>query len=82
MIDGTGSDHRPSVESARAKPDTAKPTLAMPPRFVEVPMPSSPVAPEIRIELRRGATAVNVIWPAAAAADCAARMRKLLASQL
>jgi transposase len=42
------------------------------------------VAPErgreesIRIELRRGATTVTVIWPVNAAADCAAWMRELL----
>ena len=78
MIDGTGSDRRQSVERARVASDTAKPTLALPPPFVEVPMPSSLVAPEIRIELRRGATAVNVIWPATAAAECAAWMRELL----
>ncbi len=78
MTDGTVSDHRPSVESARVSPDTAKPTLALPPPFVEVPMPSNPVASEIRVELRRGATAVNVIWPTTAAAECAAWMRELL----
>ena len=42
------------------------------------------VAPEqgrdedIRVELRRGATTVSVIWPMSAAADCAAWMRELL----
>lgn len=42
------------------------------------------VAPErgreepIRVELRRGATTVTVIWPVNAAADCAAWMRELL----
>jgi transposase len=35
-------------------------------------------APDIRIELRRGATAVNVAWPLAAAGDCAAWLRELL----
>ncbi len=35
-------------------------------------------APDIRIELRRGATAVHVAWPLAAAADCAAWLRELL----
>ena len=50
--------------------------------FIALPMapPSatpSP-APDIRIELRRGAMAVNVAWPLAAAADCAAWLRELL----
>jgi transposase len=34
--------------------------------------------PDIRIELRRGATAVNVAWPLVAAGDCAAWLRELL----
>ena len=32
----------------------------------------------IRIELRRGATVVNVAWPVAQAGECAAWMRELL----
>ncbi len=39
---------------------------------------AAPVAQEIRIELRRGATAMNITWPTAAASDCAAWMRELL----
>jgi transposase len=35
-------------------------------------------AADIRIEMRRGATAVHVAWPLAAAADCAAWLRELL----
>ena len=48
--------------------------LALPqPLPVEVPKPATAlVAPEIRIELRRGATAVAIHWPIAAGADCAA----------
>ncbi len=39
-----------------------------------------PVKPEqdIRIELRRGATVVNVAWPVAQAGECAMWMRELL----
>ena len=42
------------------------------------------VAPErnrddnIRVELRRGATTMTVVWPMSAAADCAAWLRELL----
>jgi transposase len=39
--------------------------LALPPQV-------SPVATDIRIELRRGATTVAIAWPGAAAAECAA----------
>lgn len=38
---------------------------------------SAPPA-DIRIELRRGATAVNVAWPVSASVECAAWMRELL----
>lgn len=47
--------------------------------FVPVQL-AEPAAPagEIRIEVRRGATAVTVAWPMAAAAECACWMRELL----
>jgi transposase len=46
---------------------------------VRLPTPTEPAAqPDIRIELRRGATAVTVNWPASAASECAAWMRELL----
>jgi transposase len=41
------------------------------------PATTTPAA-DIRIELRRDATAVNVAWPLAAASDCAAWLRELL----
>ena len=52
--------------------------LAPPPAFMSVAMPPHAAATEIRIELRRGATAISVTWPSDAAADCAAWMRELL----
>jgi transposase len=44
------------------------------PSFIalQVERPAVTNAPEITIELRRGATVVKVAWPLAAAADCAA----------
>jgi len=44
---------------------------------LQLPEPVAP-APEIRIEVRRGATTITVVWPMAAAADCAGWMRELL----
>jgi transposase len=43
-------------------------------------LPAQAPAPpqDIRIELRRNATTVTVIWPTGAAAECAAWMRELL----
>jgi transposase len=46
--------------------------------FVPVQLPAPSAAPAIRIELRRGATAINVSWPVEAADACAAWMRELL----
>ena len=56
-------------------------TAASVPHFLPVSMaqttsPSAPV--DIQIELRRGAAAMKITWPIAAAAECAAWMRELL----
>ena len=45
---------------------------------LQLPQPAHATPPDIRIELRRGATSVTVSWPAEAAAECAAWMRELL----
>ena len=46
---------------------------------LQLPRPSSPQPwPDIRIELRRGATAVNIAWPGQAAGECAAWLREWL----
>lgn len=49
-----------------------------PSKFVALQLPPQPAPADIRIELRRGATAVCVTWPTSAAAECAAWMRELL----
>ena len=48
--------------------------------FIAVALPAAMkvAAQDIRIELRRGATAMTITWPLAAAGDCAAWMRELL----
>ena len=48
--------------------------------FVPVSLPPAACAPapDIRIELRRGATSVSVTWPLEAADQCAVWMRELL----
>ena len=52
--------------------------MSLPPP-VPTASPRSPAEVEpIRIEVRRGSTSVNVIWPTAAAGDCAAWLRELL----
>ena len=53
--------------------------VAQTPAFVPLRMPGAePPTPDIRIELRRGATAISVSWPSAEAAQCAAWMCELL----
>ena len=55
-------------------------TAASVPQFLPVSMAqtTSPAAPvDIQIELRRGAAAMKISWPIAAAAECAAWMREL-----
>jgi transposase len=52
---------------------------AVPAAFVPVQLPPAEAAPaDIRVELRRGVTVINVSWPCTAASDCAAWMRELL----
>ena len=65
----------PSLAIVPAKP------VAGVPQFVPVsltPTSSPPTPADIQIELRRGATAMKITWPIAAAAECAAWMRELL----
>lgn len=44
----------------------------------QVPAPTCVAAPDIRIELKRGALSLNIAWPVDAATECAAWMRELL----
>ena len=56
-------------------------TTASVPQFLPVSMaqtPSPPAPVDIQIELRRGAAALKITWPIAAAAECATWMRELL----
>jgi len=56
--------------SRRLLIDTA-PAIA--PTFVPLPMaPAAPASGDIRIEVRRGNTAIKVEWPLQASGDCAA----------
>ncbi len=66
-------------QCAEAKPPRAALSPAAPTAFVPVQLPADAAASrDIRIELRRGATAMSVSWPTDAAAQCAAWMRELL----
>ncbi len=45
---------------------------------VQLTTPAPVARPEVRIELRRGAIAVNVDWPLSAMPECAAWLREIL----
>jgi transposase len=70
------------VHKWRRQSDGAKPsvTASEMPTFIPVAMApaASLMVNDIRIELRRGALAVNVTWPLAASAQCAGWLRELL----
>ena len=57
-------------------------SVATPEVTTFIPVTMTPAAPAvvdaIRIELRRGALAVNVSWPLATSAQCASWLRELL----
>ena len=49
------------------------------PEFVQLPLaPAAPASRDIRIEIRRGNTAIKVDWPVQASGDCAAWLRDWL----
>lgn len=48
------------------------------PTFIPLALTAPPVDGDIRIELQRSGTTVSVVWPAAAAAECAAWLRDWL----
>jgi transposase len=52
--------------------------VAQSPAFAVVQLPLSQPTADIRIELRRGATAITVHWPSVEAAQCAPCMSDLL----
>lgn len=57
--------------AAKAAPFPEPPPMP-PPTFVPLALPALAVEGEIRIELQRAGTMIKVVWPAAAARDCAA----------
>jgi transposase-like protein len=74
------------VHEAEQQPGPRKPEAltspnaapSAPAAFVPMQLPAKSAAGDIRIELHRGSTQINVSWPTAAAAECATWMRELL----
>ena len=56
--------------------------LARTSEFIALPLPAptepAAVAPDVRVELRRGPVSITVTWPVSAAAELAAWTRELL----
>ena len=67
------------VHKWRREPGGALPALEAP-AFIPVQLPPAACAPapDIRIELRRGATSVSATWPLEAAEQCAVWIRELI----
>jgi transposase len=85
MVNGVNANQvRRWMRDRGVKPPTrrvATPVLeATPaPAFVQLPIsPAMPPLGDIRIEIRRGNTAIKLDWPALAADDCAAWLRDWL----
>lgn len=67
------------VPKRRMVMPATQPMPGMAPAFVQLPIaPSEPESPDIRIEIRRGNTAIKVDWPVQASGDCAAWLRDWL----
>ena len=77
VIASERDEHAERLQVANAASGIAPPTF-VPLRLQRQPTDSEVAPADIRIELRRGATAINVSWPCTAAAQCAALLRELL----
>lgn len=69
---------RTAVAVAVAVPAQHEPVAEFVPVAVSTPRPAPLPPPDIRIDLRRGATAATVTWPLAAADSCGAWLREWL----
>lgn len=71
---------RRATEAVSARPAALGHTRGGADAFIALALPQrAPVAPpDIRIELRRGATTVNIHWPTQGGGDCAAWLREWL----
>lgn len=59
----------PAICRQDALPAPQLPVAQAPAAFVPMQLPAKAVAPDIRIELRRGATSIAVTWPVDAAGE-------------
>lgn len=71
------AEHKVIVPPPMAAPAPEPPSMP-PPTFIPLALPAATVDGEIRIELQRAGTVIKLVWPAAAARDCAAWLRDWL----
>lgn len=71
------AEHKRIAPSPSAAPEP-EPSSIPPPTFIPLALPAPTVDGEIRIELQRAGTVIKLVWPAAAARDCAAWLRDWL----
>ncbi len=71
------AEHKVIAPPPSAAPAPETPSMP-PPTFIPLALPAATVDGEIRIELQRAGTTIKLVWPAAAARDCAAWLRDWL----
>jgi transposase len=69
-------ERRPRAAATEAAPVDSKVAGAF--VALQLPPPTPQPAPDIRIELRRGATTMSIVWPGQTAVECAAWLREWL----
>lgn len=76
------AEHKGIEPAVAPSPRSASEVAASPPGFVPLALSAPAAAPTldggIRIELERAGTRVKIVWPAAAARDCAAWLAQWL----
>lgn len=70
-------EHKTIAPSVNAPAEPEPPSMP-PPTFIPLALPAPTVDGEIHIELQRAGTVIKLVWPAAAARDCAAWLRDWL----
>ncbi len=71
------AEHKVMAPQPAAAHEPEPPSMP-PPTFIPLALPAPTVDGEIRIELQRAGTVIKLVWPAAAARDCAAWLRDWL----
>ena len=71
------AEHKVMALPPTTAPEPEPPPMP-PPTFIPLALPAATADGEIRIELQRAGTVIKLVWPAAAARDCAAWLRDWL----